>query len=89
MQIVMNPPYGERIGTDDIEVLYKNIGSTLKHRYEGSDAWILSSNREALKRIGLKSESKICLYNGQLESQLVHFGLFKGKLEDFKKNSFK
>ena len=56
--MVFNPPYDERMREDDIEAAYKQIGDTLKKKYAGWDAWIISSNRQALKHIGLKSEKK-------------------------------
>ncbi len=56
--IVMNPPYGERMKPEDIESLYGMIGTTLKHKFPGSDAWILSSSKKALGRVGLKPASR-------------------------------
>jgi len=87
MHIVMNPPYGERIGSVNLDNLYSGIGTTLKHGYGGSEAWILSSNREAVKRIGLKPASKTILYNGPLEASLLKFSVFAGKWNENKKNS--
>jgi putative N6-adenine-specific DNA methylase len=82
--IVMNPPYGERLQRDDLEMLYSMIGSTLKHRFPGSDAWILSSNPGALKRVGLRPASKIQLNNGSLECTYAHYKTFPGNWKDFK-----
>ena len=67
LTIIMNPPYGERLKTDDPESFYSMIGTTLKHRFPGSDAWILSSNERAVKRVGLKPSSRAKLYNWSLE----------------------
>jgi putative N6-adenine-specific DNA methylase len=82
--IIMNPPYGERMQPDDIESLYGMIGTTLKHRFPGSDAWILSSSSKALKKIGLKPASKRQLYNGSLECSYVNYKTFKGNWKEFK-----
>lgn len=82
--IIMNPPYGERLKADDIEALYSSIGSTLKHKYPGSDAWILSSSKKALGRVGLKPTGKKVLYNGSLECSYVHYKTFKGNWKDHK-----
>ena len=76
--VVLNPPYGERLQSDDIVEFYKGIGTRLKHFYNGSDAWIISANLEALKFIGLKPSRKIKLYNGQLECKLNKFELYRG-----------
>jgi putative N6-adenine-specific DNA methylase len=77
--LVMNPPYGERMKHEDLGALYSMIGTTLKHRFPGCDAWILSSSREALSKIGLKPSSKRILYNGSLECLYVNYKTFSGK----------
>ncbi|MEN8203399.1 MAG: THUMP domain-containing protein [Bacteroidota bacterium] len=82
--IIMNPPYGERIKPDDIEALYSSIGSTLKHKFPGSDAWILSSSKKAMGRVGLKPSGKRILYNGSLECTYAHYKTFKGNWKDYK-----
>lgn len=82
--IIMNPPYGERLKSNDLQGLYQQIGSTLKHHYPGSDAWLLSSSREALKQVGLKPSSKRILYNGALECSYVNYTTFKGNWKEFK-----
>ncbi|MEN8228615.1 MAG: THUMP domain-containing protein [Bacteroidota bacterium] len=82
--IVMNPPYGERMKPGDIESLYGMIGTTLKHHYPGSDAWILSSSKQAMGRVGLKPSSKRKLYNGSLECSYVNYKTFKGNWKDHK-----
>jgi len=87
--IIMNPPYGERMMPDDIEALYSSIGSTLKHKYPGSDAWLLSSSKKALGRIGLKPSGKRVLYNGSLECTYVHYKTFRGNYKDHKTSTNK
>ncbi len=76
--IIMNPPYGERLKVSGMNEFYSAIGSRLKHSFEGFEAWILSSNKEALKHIGLKTSSRITLYNGPLESKFYKYSLYKG-----------
>ncbi len=80
--IITNPPYGERIKTEDIEALYALIGERLKHNFTNSDAWILSSNMEAIKRIGLKASKKITLFNGSIECKFLKYSLFEGRLKN-------
>lgn len=82
--LIMNPPYGERLKHEDLESLYSGIGSTLKHKYPGSDAWILSSSKKALGRVGLKPDSRQILFNGALECTFVHYKTFKGKMKEFR-----
>src|SRR6056297_771782 len=81
--IVINPPYGERIGGDDINMLYKGMGNALKKAYPGSEAWILSASKEGMKQLGLKAEKKFTLYNGALECKYQKYRLFKGSFKDY------
>lgn len=85
--LIMNPPYGERLKPDDIEALYSMAGSTLKHKFPGSEAWILSSSKKALGRIGLKPSSRRVLYNGSLECSYVNYTTFLGNWKDHKAKS--
>ena len=85
--IVTNPPYGERISTDDLLGLYKMIGERLKHGFAGNDAWILSYRDECFDQIGLKPSMKIELYNGALECQFRKYQLFDGKYKAFRQEN--
>lgn len=76
--IIMNPPYGERLEVDNIEKLYQGIGTTLKHNYPGTTAWLFTANMEATKFIGLKPEKKYTLFNAGLECRYLQYRLFKG-----------
>ena len=77
LHILINPPYDKRISTD-VNVLYKNIGDTLKNNYLYSDVWIITANLEAIKSIGLRSNKKIKLYNSNLESRLLNYAIYPG-----------
>ncbi len=76
--IVTNPPYGERLQTRSIAVLYKSIGDILKQKYAGYTAWVISSSEEGFKSIGLKPSKKIELFNGALPCSFRSFELFRG-----------
>ena len=41
--VVMNPPYGKRLFTD-VPTFYKMVGNVLKQQFQGSEAWIISSD---------------------------------------------
>ena len=41
--VVMNPPYGKRLFTD-VPTFYKMVGNQLKQLFQGSEAWIISSD---------------------------------------------
>lgn len=84
--IIMNPPYGERMDPGDLDSLYGMIGTTLKHRFPGSDAWVLSSSRKALGQVALKPSEKLMLMNGSLECSYVHYRTFPGRWKEFKES---
>lgn len=78
MYILFNPPYDERISIQNVEEFYGNIGNTLKRSYPGTQAWMISSNMEALKFVGLRPSRRIKLYNGKLEGKLVCYNMYEG-----------
>ena len=80
--IVTNPPYGERITTDDILELYETIGQRLKQQFVGNEAWILSYHYDCFDRIGLRPSTKYALYNGALPCEFRKYQVFAGKLSD-------
>ena len=77
IHILTNPPYGERL-EGNINAFYQSIGDTFKQSFLQANAWIISSNFEALKHIGLRSSRKIKLFNGKLESRLLYFPIYEG-----------
>lgn len=82
--IVTNPPYGERISTDDLLGLYEMIGSKFKHEFRGNDAWVLSYREECFAKIGLKPSVRIPLYNGALECEFRKYEMFEGRFKSFR-----
>ncbi len=76
--LIMNPPYGERMGID-LDEFYRAIGDRFKQAYPGHQAWIISSNMDALKKVGLKPSHKHTLYNGQLPVRFQGYELYQGK----------
>ena len=77
LQIVFNPPYGERLPIE-MEAFYKEIGDTLKSGYPGSHAWMITSNLESLKHVGLRPSRKIKVFNGSLESRFAKYEMYSG-----------
>ncbi len=74
--LITNPPYEERIKTEEIIEFHRRIGDVLKHRWAGYTAWILAGNREAAKFIGLKPGARIRLFNGPIECRLLKFAIY-------------
>ena len=87
LHMVFNPPYGERLPID-MEIFYGKIGDTFKKVYPGTDAWLITSNLEALKHIGLKTSKRIKTFNGKLEARLVKYDIYEGsKKGKYQENS--
>lgn len=85
--VMMNPPYGERLSQDkDVLRLYQDMGSTLKHQFSGATAWVISSNENALKCIGLRPAKRIHLMNGDLDCLFNQYVLFSGDRKTWKKS---
>ncbi len=77
--IITNPPYGERIKVEDLNNLYERLGDTFKRKYGGQcEVWLITSDFEAIKHIGLKPSQKTPLLNGQLDCRFLHFELYEG-----------
>jgi len=80
--LITNPPYGERLKISEIEDFYETIGNVLKMNYTGFDAWILSGNADALKKVGLRAEKKITLFNGPIKSRFYKYSVYSGKMPE-------
>jgi putative N6-adenine-specific DNA methylase len=87
LQMVFNPPYGERLDID-LERFYRELGDTLKNNYPNTNAWFITANLEALKFVGLRPSRKIKLFNGSLEARLVKYEMYEGsKKAKFQNNN--
>lgn len=82
--IITNPPYGERISSNDLLGLYRMIGERLKHAFTGNTAWILSYRDECFDQIALKASLKVPLQNGGLDCEFRKYELFDGKYKEFR-----
>ena len=75
--VIFNPPYGERIDLG-INDFYEKVGTTLKHKYQECTIWLISSDIENMKLIGLKPSEKIKVMNGELECSFRKFEVYQG-----------
>ncbi|MEM7163365.1 MAG: class I SAM-dependent RNA methyltransferase [Bacteroidota bacterium] len=76
--LISNPPYGERLNDRETNELYRDIGDSFKQNFSGYQAWIISSNMNALKNVGLRPSRKISLYNGKLECKFQKYEMYSG-----------
>lgn len=86
--VVLNPPYGERMDKEDIDALYKRMGDTFKQNFKGYTCFILTSNLEALKSVGLRTTSRTILFNGALECRFARYDIYEGtkKVREIEEN---
>ncbi len=82
--LITNPPYGERISSEDMDGLYELIGQKLKNVFKGYHAWIIGYREEYFHRIGLAASMKMPILNGSLECQLREYVIFEGDYKHFR-----
>lgn len=72
--VVVNPPHGERIGTDTER--WRALGDLLKQQFKGWKAAVLAGGPDRGKHIGLRPRRRIPVMNGPLEARILLFDLF-------------
>lgn len=80
--LVTNPPYGERLTANDIEVLYKSMGDKFKSDYTGYNAWVISGVENFNRFIGLAPSKRIALVNGGIDCEFMKFEIYQGTKSD-------
>jgi putative N6-adenine-specific DNA methylase len=71
--VVVNPPYGERLGEgEDLVQSWRDLGSFL-HRCQGATAWVLSGNPELTRHLGLRASRKLVVRNGPIDCRWLRY----------------
>ena len=84
--LITNPPYGERLTSDELPRLYATLGTKLKKVYVGYDCWlIVGSNKELIDNLGLKASLHYPLLNGDIECELREYVIFDGSFDDMRR----
>ncbi len=74
--IVTNPPYGERIGAESgLPALYSELGATLRNRFRGWQAAVLTGNPPLARNLGIYAKRTHRFFNGTIECRLLRFEL--------------
>lgn len=81
--ILTNPPYGQRLEADVLD-LYSGIGDWLKNTMNPSTTWIITSNEDGPKSIGLRPGKKYNIYNGDIPCTFRSYETFSGSLKEYK-----
>jgi len=77
--MVMNPPYGERMGSaDELAAFYPKLGDALKKNFAGWRCYIFTADLRLPKLIRLQPSKRTPLWNGALECRLYEFKIVSG-----------
>lgn len=80
--VVMNPPYGERLGEKDrLQTLYADIGDFFKQKCTDYTGYVFTGNLELAKHIGLRTNRRTEFYNSTIDCRLLEFELYDGSRE--------
>ncbi len=72
--IVLNPPYGERLGDEDELIpLYRSMGEVVGEYWKGWRLAVFTSNDRLAKRVALPVARKTPFFNGPLECKLWEY----------------
>ena len=78
--LVMNPPYGERMGSaDELARFYPKLGDSLKKNFPGWRCYIFTADLRLPKLIRLAPSARTPLWNGALECRLYEFRMVSGR----------
>jgi putative N6-adenine-specific DNA methylase len=86
--LITNPPYGIRLGnSDEVKILYKELGDFLKTKCKGTSAFIYTGDPALRKSVGLRTSRRIPLVNGKLEGVLFQIDSYEGSRKRKYRNS--
>lgn len=72
--MILNPPYGERIGEErEVKLLYREMSSALAAAAVGWDIFVFTSRESPWREIQLPKVKATPFFNGKIECQLLHY----------------
>jgi 23S rRNA (guanine2069-N7)-methyltransferase / 23S rRNA (guanine2445-N2)-methyltransferase len=72
--VVVNPPYGERIGrAEELRDLYAMLGERVRAGFEGWQLSVLAADPALARAIGMQPRRSHALANGPIECRLLRF----------------
>ena len=73
--VIVNPPYGERIGEErEWASLYGKLGGVVGTHWQGWRLLVFTSNDWLARKVGLRVRRRSPFFNGKLQCQLWEFG---------------
>ncbi len=77
--VIMNPPYGERLGDkNELAPLYAGIGDFFKNRCGGYKGYVFTGNLDLAKRVGLRTQRRLPFFSAKIECRLLEYELYDG-----------
>lgn len=80
--IVTNPPYGERMGTEQDPDLWRDWAACLKRNFAGWQLHAITSDMTLPNQMRLKPKRRVPLHNGSLDCRLFGFELVAAGYRD-------
>ena len=72
--VVVNPPYGERLGeVEELQPLYTALGDKLKQAFTGWQAAVFTGNPDLGKQMGVRAKRYYAFFNGPIPCKLLLF----------------
>ncbi len=72
--LIVNPPYGERLGiTEELKDVYRDLAYQLKREFVGWTCWMLSGNEELTGALRLKASKRVPVYNGNINCRFLEY----------------
>ncbi|MGD9158273.1 MAG: bifunctional 23S rRNA (guanine(2069)-N(7))-methyltransferase RlmK/23S rRNA (guanine(2445)-N(2))-methyltransferase RlmL, partial [Desulfobacteraceae bacterium] len=72
--MVVNPPYGERLGRpDDLKKLYTGLGIKLRSSFGGWHAAVFTGNSKLAKAVNIKPARTDKFFNGNIACDLIQY----------------
>jgi putative N6-adenine-specific DNA methylase len=73
--VVVNPPYGERLGNDESDLYdsWRQLARFLHEECSGAIAWVLSGNPELTRLLRLRTSRKLPVRNGPLDCRWLRY----------------
>ncbi len=84
--MVVNPPYGERLGqSDELRQLYNQLGLKMRSDFKGWHAAVFTGNSGLAKNIGVKQMRTDRFFNGSIPCELIQYDLSGDILDSLSK----
>ncbi len=86
--LMLNPPYGERIGPKGTQSsrdeapqdFFQRLSAHWKRNYAGWTAWVLSPDMKLPTAMRLKESRRVPMWNGPIECRFFRFDLVRGSM---------